>query len=119
MDLDQLLADTAWIRTLSRSLVLDEHHADDIAQQALLVALESPPAETHQLRAWLRAVSRRLWFNTRRAEARRAERERRVARSEAGPDVADTFERMELKRAVAAAVVALHVWKDRPALPLK
>ena len=50
--LDELLTHAHWARALSRRLVLDEHRADDVVQQAWLAAVEKPPSAGPGLRAW-------------------------------------------------------------------
>ncbi|MEM1450342.1 MAG: sigma-70 family RNA polymerase sigma factor [Planctomycetota bacterium] len=51
-----LLEQTEWVRRLARRLVGDPHAADDLAQQAMAVALERPPRDGSRLRAWLSQV---------------------------------------------------------------
>ena len=55
-----LLAHGDWVHALARRLVRDPSSADDLAQDALVVALERPPAHAANLRAWLGRVLRNL-----------------------------------------------------------
>ena len=81
--LHALLAHAGFVRAIARSLLRDEHDAEDVVQETFLAALEHPPADRGKLRAWLGAVGRRRALKTRRAERRRKERERVAARPEA------------------------------------
>ncbi|MCP3919487.1 MAG: hypothetical protein GY711_28450 [bacterium] len=83
---ENLLADTAWMRELASRLVADAALADDLVQDAWVLALRRHERPS---RAWLGGVLRKLSFTRRRADARRAEREHRHAeRSTAEPDAA-------------------------------
>ena len=63
-----------------RMLGAAPEEADDLSQEALLVALEAPaPADPAVARAFLRGVARNLWLRTRRWWHRRREREVAVA----------------------------------------
>lgn len=118
---DGLLAEFEWVRGFARRLARDVHSADDLAQGAITVALESPPAERRAVRPLLASIVRRLARHKRRAEARRAVRERLVARAEAvGPEssLLEEFEEQErVVRLVGAlppelrALVLRHYWK--------
>ena len=44
------------VRRLARAVVSDRSVAEDVAQDALLEALERPPAHQRDLRAWFRAL---------------------------------------------------------------
>ncbi|MBA3538226.1 MAG: hypothetical protein H0T79_01235, partial [Deltaproteobacteria bacterium] len=50
---EQLMAEMAWVRRLARALVRDDAAADDVAQDAFLVATAQQPAEDRPLRPWL------------------------------------------------------------------
>ena len=52
----RLLEDGAWLQALARSVVADQATADDVAQDAAVIALTKPPREAGSLRAWLRRV---------------------------------------------------------------
>lgn len=100
-----LLAQRAWIRRLARELAADPSAADDLAQEAWLVAAERAPAGP--LLPWLRGVLKRLARQRRRERARRARREREHARPEALPATDELVQRAELQARVAEALVGL------------
>jgi len=82
---ERLLAQTAWVRRLALSLSRDESSADDLAQEALAMALRKPPSAAQSegaLRAWFAAVTRNLAIHRARGDSRRDRREREVARPE-------------------------------------
>ena len=82
IDPERLLAQTAWVRRLARSLARDEASADDLVQETFAAALRRPPAgaqDEPRLRAWFGFVLRNMAFRRSRSEARREERERRSA----------------------------------------
>src|SRR5687767_270316 len=93
-DLEALLSQVGWVRSLARSLTSDPHAADDLAQDALAAALSGPPPREWPLRAWLAAVVRNLARERRRSTGRRLERERAVARPEAAPENAQLLEQL-------------------------
>lgn len=105
---ERLLAELDWARRLARALVGDAH-ADDLAQEALRVALERPPRlrPGASLRAWLRGVLGNLALKQREGSARRAFHEERAARAEAVEVEVDAQERVLLHRRLADAVLAL------------
>jgi DNA-directed RNA polymerase specialized sigma24 family protein len=107
---DELPADVAWVRRLAAGLVGDRSLADDLAQEAWLVALRRPdalaaargPAER---RAFLAGVLRRLAWKSGRGAARRTAREAATARPEGSSD--DLVSRAELVRELVGHVLAL------------
>lgn len=94
---------------LARALVRDDALAADVAQDALVAALEQRPATptTGALRGWLRTVTRRFAVAARRAQAERRRREQHAARLEPGDADARAHEQLRLHRALGAAVEAL------------
>ncbi|MBK7875173.1 MAG: sigma-70 family RNA polymerase sigma factor [Planctomycetes bacterium] len=106
-ELEGLLADTAWTRALARRLVRDAHAAEDLAQEAWLVATRRGSASGLELRALLRGILRNLVRDRRRSEARRRHREETVARSEGDWSPQRVLERAEVQRELAARVLAL------------
>ena len=46
------------MKSLARSLVRDEHLAEDVVQDTFVSALESSPKEPHRIRRWLAAILR-------------------------------------------------------------
>lgn len=105
--LHELMAHDAWVRALARRLVADAHEADDVAQQAWVEALGAPPPQLPRARAWLRSVVRNAARMRGRTDARRLQRERRAAKPERMPSVAEIQERVELRHRVSRAVFAL------------
>ncbi|MFN0006723.1 MAG: sigma-70 family RNA polymerase sigma factor [Planctomycetota bacterium] len=77
-----LLAESAWIQRLARSLVRDVGAADDLAQETLIEAVTRPPAHAAHPRGWLASVLRRRIGHRRREDSRRATREQHAARRE-------------------------------------
>jgi RNA polymerase sigma-70 factor (ECF subfamily) len=104
---EQLMAEMGWVRRLARALVKDAAAADDVAQDAWVVAAERRPDEDRPLRPWLATVVRNLVHTRRRGDARRDAREADYddARGAATPQ--ELVERVELQRAVAGEVLAL------------
>ncbi len=104
----QILEQVGFVRSLARALVADPFLADDLAQEACLKALESPPREGKALRSWLARVVRNLAFRDFRARARRARREERAARPlAAGRDPLGLEEKKETLRRISRAVLEL------------
>jgi RNA polymerase sigma-70 factor (ECF subfamily) len=101
------MAEMAWVRRLARAPVKDAALADDITQDAWIVAAEQEPDADRPLRPWLARVVTNL-VRTRRVSASR--RDRRDAAFDDGrtvPTPAELVERIELQRAVADEVLAL------------
>src|SRR5690349_6701938 len=82
-----LASHAAFLRSLAASLLFDKSAAGDVAQRAMLLALQRershggpgaqdkrPPAGPRSLRAWLAGVVRNLALQSGREERRRAER---------------------------------------------
>lgn len=101
----EVVAHGAALRSLARALV-GEQGADDAVQETWLRYLERRPAEGTGLGGWLATVLRRLVSNERRADERRAQRERDGARAEA-LDEPTAREREETLRSVVDAVLSL------------
>src|SRR5262245_58995155 len=65
--------DIRWMRGVARALTRGDDDAEDLAQEAWLVALQTPPKRLDlPLRPWLVAVLRQLVLNRRRSRTRRA-----------------------------------------------
>lgn len=103
-----LLGSTRWMRSLARSLVPDDAAADDVVQQACLALVRSPPLRSGAAVAWVRSVIRNLAYRRHREEARRRDRESRVARPEASHSPpSEALERAELQKTIVTEVLAL------------
>ena len=105
--IDSLLDHVAFLRNLARSLVFDEGQAEDIVQEALVVALKTQPGHVSRMRAWLAGITRNLALKRLRTQGRRRKRERAVARPEALASTADVVSRLDLRRRVVAKVMKL------------
>ncbi|MCI0340607.1 MAG: sigma-70 family RNA polymerase sigma factor [Planctomycetales bacterium] len=104
---EALLSHADFVRGLARSLLADEGTAEDVAQDALVAALERPPEERGRTRGWFAAVVRNLARQSWRSTARRERREAAAARPERIPGPAEIVEREAVRRHVVEAVLAL------------
>ena len=102
---DELLAQSAWMRSLACALVGAE--ADDLVQETWLRALTNAPATVRDPRAWLARVMRNAARMKGRTATRRREREQRAARAEALPSTADLAAEAELHQLAAQSVLGL------------
>lgn len=83
LDPHAVLSESRWVLRLARSLIADPGTADDVAQEAMVAALERRPAlRDGSIRAWLGAVVRNLASKQRRGAARRTKHELHGARDE-------------------------------------
>ncbi len=105
-DVDGLLANAGWMRGLARGIV-GEAAADDVVQEAWIVALDRRPDRPggSHLRAWLGRVVGNLARNRRRRESLRLQVEARAARNEAIENESSAHERLQLQRALAEALL--------------
>src|SRR5678815_1163041 len=85
----RLLEDGAWLQALARSVIADRATADDVAQDAAVIALTKPPREAGSLRAWLRRVVSNLATDAHRGAVRREALAAAVAKREADEDTAE------------------------------
>ena len=99
----QLLQHEGFVRRLATRLVGEANAAEDVAQDALALALQRNSWERSGLRAWLAGTVRRLARHRGRGEARRRRREAAAARPEALP----VSEPLEEQQRVVEAVLAL------------
>ncbi len=106
-DVEELLIKTDFVRSLARSVVLDEDSAADISQQALLAALESRPARVRSFKSWLAGVVRNLARFSQREKKNRRVREQRSARPDEVPPAGETAAQEEIRRLVVESVLAL------------
>jgi RNA polymerase sigma factor (sigma-70 family) len=108
---EELLAQSSWLRRLAATLVAGEDAAEDLVQETWLAALRHPPRSGGSPRPWLARIARNLASNFRRGEARRAEREARAP--ERGPELGHELdpgavvEEVEAQRVLAEAVLRL------------
>ena len=73
--LESLLQHRSWVEAVARRLLRDEAAAEDLAQEAWIRALRSPPDPARDPKPWLRRVLKNLASNTRRSAGRRARHE--------------------------------------------
>ena len=102
-----LLSERPWVRGVARALVRDDAAADDLAQDAWVVALTHEGDAPYAPRGWMATILRRAASKGRRTDRRRDARERLVARPEAGPSTLDVVAQAEWHRRVVDAVLAL------------
>ena len=100
-DLQRLLAEEPFVRSLARNLVADP---DDVVQQTWLQALQQGGRRIEQPRSWLRRIVYNVAANLRRGDLRRAARERVVAVHDLVPSSLELMEREERRRSLVAAV---------------
>ncbi len=105
-----LLAHAAFVRRLTRFLLLDPSAAEDIEQETWRAALEQSPHRDGDLRTWLARVARNFARRRWRSEMRRRDREHTSARSEVLPSTEATLAREESLQRVVDAVR----WLDEP-----
>lgn len=101
--------ETAWVARLARSLVSDPHAADDVAQDAWLLAMRTESA-SGGFRAWMASVVRNAARVRARGESRRRQHEAlaRELRTDTSPDpAASVASRLETQAQLLGAVRAL------------
>ena len=106
-DFEHLFEHEEFVRKLAQHLVQDPSRADDIAQQAWVVALTRPSAGVSRPRAWLARVVRNLAINDRRSEARRSGYETLAGREEAGERVDAELLRSDVREQLRGALTSL------------
>lgn len=104
---ESLVRHSRALRALARSLVADEHLAEDLAQDAWIAALQHPPRDEGALRGWLRTALRFLAGKRIQEERRRKERERAVARTGSDTSTLNLAQREEELKRVVQAVLGL------------
>ena len=102
------LSDMTWVTKLARALLRDDSAADDVAQDAWLIASQKAPRDGRPMRPWLGRVVLNLVRMRARSEKRRATREEVVAgTAQQVRTPAELVEHIETQRAVAGEVLAL------------
>lgn len=102
-----LLDHVTWIRELARHLVADRELADDLAQDAWVIALQRPPRERSKARPWFASVLRNLLREHARGEHRRRQREETSARREALESTEELVLKVNLQRELVEIVLEL------------
>ncbi len=105
--LNDMVADSEWVRGLARTILGDVALADDLAQETITVALESKPNDPARRRAWLGGILRNRWRLYVRSRSRERRREQRVSRPESVPSHDEVFEQMEVHVQLVDAVLKL------------
>jgi len=107
LDARTLLEHMDWVRALARELVRDAELAEDVAQETARLALERPPRDTGNLRAWFASAARNVARGFGRAAARREEHEGRAARPASAPSAAELVAEAGLQRELVGHVLEL------------
>lgn len=107
MNPEELLSHADFVHSLARSLVADEHRAADVAQDTWLAALEHPPVNRKSIRGWFQRVVRNVTYTMHRGDERRRTREKATTRPKRLPTPEEIVERMEIRRILIDAVLAL------------
>lgn len=105
--LEQLLEHGPFLRRLARKLLRDASRADDVVQEAWLVALRSDKSPSEVQRGWLAGIVRNLVRRSRRDEQRRTRRERVAARTLSVRSTGEMFDDELARRHLAGLVLAL------------
>ncbi len=104
MTAETLAAETRALRSLARSLVNDEHVAEDAVQDAWVCAIEKAPGHGFGLGAWLAGVTKNRVREQRRTRRRRLRLEQSAAAPETAPSAADQVECIDTLRSVLLGV---------------
>ena len=102
-----LLSHADFVRALARSLLHDEHLADDVVQEAWMAALQEPRGSIKKVRAWLAGTVRNLSIKKLRTEGRKTRTARAADRPEPVRSPEEMVERETVRRRMVDAVSAL------------
>ena len=100
----ELAAHSQFVHAVARKLLFDAHEAADVAQDALVAALEGDPARRRSTRAWFAGVVRHRARFRARTDGRRRSREMRVARDDTAPAAAEAVAQLEIQRKLVDAM---------------
>ncbi len=104
---DELAEHAGFVHALARRLLFDHHQAADVAQDALVCAMEGGPGPRRTVRGWLAGVVRNRARLTLRHDRRREAREAKTARPDRSPATSDVAAQLEVQRRLVEAVQAL------------
>ncbi len=104
-NVEELLEQTHWLRGLARGLVHGDE-AEDVAQETMLTALQSPPPSNQPLRPWLARVATNVVRMSYRSKVRRERREKDFAEA-LEENRGEVLKRFELHNSIAQMVVGL------------
>ena len=108
LTLDEVLAQTVWLRRLAHHLVRDEAERDDVVQEAWIEALKKN-TRPRAVRPWMFGLVRNVARMRLRGEGRRRRHEEEVPAAEAPATPDELVERVEVERRVVAACTAVGV----------
>ena len=106
-ELVELASQRGWVEGLARRLVGDAQGAEDLVQEAWLVAEGHHGPAPASPSAWFAGVLKRLARGRTRTEARRTWREEHAARAEALPSTLDSATALEEQGLLIQSVLAL------------
>ncbi len=92
---------------LARKLISDSHLAEDVVQDAWVLALTHGGGARSSLSPWIAGVVKHLARNRTRGASRRRDREERSARPDEVPSTSVTSEKLEQQRLLIESVLAL------------
>lgn len=105
--IEALLAERGWMRSLATALLKDADVADELVQDALVLAVRRPPGSDRPLRPWLRTVLRNLAWKRLQGDADRraieAERASRVGEASV-PSAEELSAKLELQHLLVGFV---------------
>jgi RNA polymerase sigma factor (sigma-70 family) len=107
MQSSDLLSRDSFVHEMSRSLIADGNHADDVAQEIWLGFLTGPAVTIRHPVAWISAAIRNRFRMLNRGESRRKKREEAAALPEQVPAADDAVAQKEVNLIVAEAVLGL------------
>ncbi|MCW5804362.1 MAG: sigma-70 family RNA polymerase sigma factor [Deltaproteobacteria bacterium] len=111
MNADAALRELEGMRALARSLVHGDAEADDLLQEAAVLAIEHPPELDRPVRPWFAVVLRNLRRMDLRGQARRRQREEALApphdAAHTEPRADEALDRARTLELLASALVAL------------
>jgi len=105
-ELERLARSDGWVRALAQRLVGDASLADDVVQEAYLVAMSKKSRPRGALSSWLAGVVRNLASSRLRDEGRRSYRERRAAKAESIGATDDHVARLEQQDLLIRSLLA-------------
>ncbi len=105
--IERLLAERAWLRRLAGALVNDAATAEDLTQDAYVVALQHTSSSVRSPRAWLATVLRNRMRNRVRDEAKRLQKETEAVRDDEVEPPDRAVARAELVERLGRLVLAL------------
>lgn len=106
-EMESLLELAPWVQELARKLVRDPDQAEDLAQDVLVAALETPRAAIRSQRSWLAGVLRNLLNERLRRDHRREAREEDAARPPETDATGELVARMTAHQAVVTTLMDL------------